>query len=110
MDDSIYDKPGPAAGNVWNCVVNKGIKDVVSQGYSCVVLHHTGRRLQRSLSLRASKKGDRSTSLQRTASLRPGSDKSTPAIKDINLKTSNVHREKDKGITVSQFCNFKINS
>ena len=31
VDDSIYDKPSPAAGNVWKCVVIDGMKGVASQ-------------------------------------------------------------------------------
>ena len=61
------------------------------------ILTKPGKRFQRSLSLRGTKKGDRSTSLQRAASLRPGQEKSAALIKDINLKTSSAHRDKDKG-------------
>ena len=57
-------------------------------------------KLERSHSMKAGKSNKekgKGESLGRTASLRYGDDKAKQVIKDINLRTSEAHQDKDKG-------------
>ena len=60
-----------------------------------------GKKLERSRSLRESKKGkdkkEKEGTLNRSASMKYSEDKAKALVKDINLKTSDINQDKDKG-------------